>query len=387
MSGNIFDLLIIGGGFAGTALAYSATKRGADVLLLEANSICSGSSAACCGRAQIIESEEEDLDLVLAGFSKLEDLGNELEIDLEWELPGHLTLLSSMEQWQQYIELTERLNHHKGEAEMLDLPTLHAAEPNLHIEGLVGAAYSMEGHLNPFKFCLGYAQAARRLGATLLTHTPVSGFERCANRITAVRAGNEQFSADTILLATGAWTDKLSKMAGSSLPICFTHAEAMVSEPLPPLINHHIGMSGFYEAVHGTERMVAFGLGQHRNGTLVISNAIMQANEIEMNSTAWALPAIAKVLLDLCPLMKNMRIIRTWAAPSPFMPDYKPSIGWMPGCDNLFVAAGFHLSIPTIPLFAQVIVDTLLQEGDLSQNSILRAYSPERFKDSTNEIG
>jgi glycine/D-amino acid oxidase-like deaminating enzyme len=384
MIGKVYDLLIIGGGFAGTAMAYSAARRGINVLLLEAGSLCSGSSAACCGRAQIIESESADLDLVLAGFSKLEDLESELEIDLEWELPGHITLLSSQDQWQQYEKLTGRLNQHGVEAEMLDLPNLHAAEPNLQIEGLIGAAYSKEGHLNPFKFCLGFAQAAKRLGAILLPYTRVTGFEHDNNRITSVQTENSQFSANTILLAAGAWTGKLAKMAGSSLPVCFNHAEAMVSEPLQPRINHHIGMSGFYEAVHGNERMVSLGVGQHRNGSLVISNAIEQAYEISMSSSAWSMPALAKVLLDLCPFLKNTHIIRSWAAPSPFMPDYKPAVGWLPGCDNLYVAAGFHLSIPTIPLFAQIIVDNLLQKGDLNQNSILKSYSPARFQGSQN---
>ena len=289
MTGKVYDLLIIGGGFAGTALAYSAARRGIHVLLLEAGSLCSGSSAACCGRAQIIESESADLDLVLAGFSKLEDLGSELEIDLEWELPGHITLLSSQDQWQQYKALTGRLNQHGVEAEMLDLPSLHAAEPNLYLEGLIGAAYSKEGHLNPFKFCLGFAQAAKRLGAILLPYNPVIGFEQDYNRITGVRTETSQFSANTILLAAGAWTGKLAKMAGSSLPVCFNHAEAMVSEPLPPRIHHHIGMSGFYEAVHGNQRMVSLGVGQHRNGSLVISNAIEQAHEISMDSSTWSM--------------------------------------------------------------------------------------------------
>jgi glycine/D-amino acid oxidase-like deaminating enzyme len=61
------------------------------------------------------------------------------------------------------------------------------------------------------------------------------------------------------------------------------------------------------------------------------------------------------------------------------LPDYQPSIGWMPGIDNLYVAAGFHLAIPTIPVLAEAIIRSLLQEGDEGQKSILRAYSPERF--------
>jgi sarcosine oxidase subunit beta len=380
MKGITCDLLIVGGGLAGTALAYSAAKLGAEVLLLEGGSICSGTSGACAGRAQIIESETDQyLDLVLAGFSKLEGLGDELGVDLEWELPGHLTLLFTEDQWRQYEVLTRRLNRKGVEAELLDLPALLEAEPHLRSGGCLGAAYSKEGHLNPFKLCMGYASAARRAGATLLTRAAVVGFERRAGKITGVCTENEKFSARFTLLATGAWTGGMAERAACSLPMRFTHAEAIVSEPLPRLIHHHIGMSGFYEAVHGQDRTVTLGLGQHRNGSLVISNAIQQASTIDRNSTAWGLTAIVKALVSIFPDLGNIRIVRSWAAPSPFLPDYQPSIGWMPGIDNLYVAAGFHLAIPTIPVLAEAIIRSLLQEGDEGQKSILRAYSPERF--------
>jgi glycine/D-amino acid oxidase-like deaminating enzyme len=380
MPGKSCDLLIVGGGFAGAALAYYAAKSGAEVLLLEAGPICSGTSGACAGRAQIIESETEDyLDLVLDGFSRLEGLSAELGIDLEWELPGHLTLMYYEGQWRQYEVLTRRLNAHGVPAEMLDRQNLMAVEPCLRAEGCIGAAYSEEGRLNPFKFCLGFARAAARHGARLRTLTPVTGFVRQADRITRVWAGNETYSAGTVLLAAGAWTGELANMAGSQLPMRFTHAEALVSEPLTPFIYHHIGMSGFYEAVHGADRAVTLGIGQHRNGALVVSNAIQQADTIDRASTAWGLPAIVKAVYSLFPALKNLRIVRTWAAPSPFLPDYLPAIGWLPDVSNLYVAAGFHLAIPTIPILAEAIASCALRAGDERQNALLRSFSPERF--------
>jgi glycine/D-amino acid oxidase-like deaminating enzyme len=146
---------------------------------------------------------------------------------------------------------------------------------------------------------------------------------------------------------------------------------------LPPLIHRHVGMSGFYEVVHGQERSVTLGLGQHRNGALVISNAIRQAAAIDRHSTLWGMTAILEALVEIFPLLRDVRIVRSWAAPSPFLPDYLPSIGWMPGVENLYVAAGFHLAIPTIPLFAPEIARVLL--GARDAGSILAPFSPARF--------
>ena len=68
MPDNSFDVVIIGGGFAGTAIAWQLAKRGQCVLLLEANSLGGGTSGASAGRAQVSESHRgAHLDLVLAG--------------------------------------------------------------------------------------------------------------------------------------------------------------------------------------------------------------------------------------------------------------------------------------------------------------------------------
>ncbi len=375
-------MLIIGGGFAGTALAYSAARQGVQVVLVEAGEIGSGTSAACAGRAQIIESEtEEYLDLVLEGISKLDSLGEELGQDLEWDLPGHLTLLFNEEQQHCYSGLIERLHRHGVEAGMLDLSDLLKAEPNLRLDGCVGAAYSQEGHLNPFRFCQGYVRAARRFGAKLLTHTKVTGFEQQAGRIILVRTEEHRISAGIVVLAAGVWTGELARMARSNLPMHFTHAEAVVSEPLPRFIHHHIGMSGFYEAVHGQQQTVTLGVGQHRNGSLVISNAIQQTEEIDRNSTHWGMPALAKAVVHFFPALRNIRLVRTWASPSPFLPDYQPALGRMPGLENLYCAAGFHLAVPTIPLLAEAFAGCLVSGEAAEENYILKRFSPMRFEE------
>jgi glycine/D-amino acid oxidase-like deaminating enzyme len=382
MSIKTYDIAIIGGGFAGSALAYYCTEAGASVLLLEAGSICCGTSSACAGRAQIIESETDDyLDLVVAGFNKLADLGVEIDTNLEWELPGHLTLLFNEDQWKQYESITKRLTNHNVEAGMLDLTALREIEPHLQPNQCIGAAYSKEGHLNPFKFCMGFANAARRKGATIMTNTSVTGFGRNSNRITSVQSGNETYFSDAIILASGAWSGQIANLAGFNLPMHFTHAEAFVTEPLPKIIDHHVGISGFYEAVHGSERTVTLGLGQHKNGTLVVSNAIQKADKIDNSSTTWGMPAIARALSQYFPRLNDARIIRTWAMPSPFLPDFLPAIGWIPQCENIFVAAGFHLAIPTIPLLAENIASLILQNDNTRAVDLLKPYSPNRFKE------
>jgi|AutmiccommuBRH23_1029490.scaffolds.fasta_scaffold00049_53 glycine/D-amino acid oxidase-like deaminating enzyme len=380
MKTNYYDMIIIGAGFAGCALAYQFSKAKVKTLLIESGGICSGTSSACAGRAQIIESQtDEYLEIVLKGYSKLPDLGDELGVDLEWETPGHLTLLYSEQELSHYQYLTSRLNSHGIEAHMLDSQTLRKIEPHLLAHKCVGAAYSLEGHLNPFKFCLGYMNAARNNGVDLKLNSEVTKFQLDNQRITGVYANGELFSAHTVIFATGAWTGSLTRMLDCELPISFTKAEAMVSQPLPKILSHHIGVSGFYEAVHGQNKIVTLGLGQHRNGSLIISNAIQPASVIDRSSSSWALPSISNQLQRFFPALDPINILRTWSAPSPFSKDSLPVIGWMPQFKNLYIATAFHLAIPTIPLISEEVCRHILQSNLNKTSDFLKPFFPNRF--------
>ncbi|MEJ5201372.1 MAG: FAD-dependent oxidoreductase [Anaerolineales bacterium] len=376
------DVIVIGGGFSGVLLTYYLSVTGIRVVLLEAGSLGCGSSGACAGRVQLIESEtEEYLDLALSGFSRLAATREELEIDLEWELPGHITLLSTIEQWNAYQERVNCLQRKGIVAEMLDCGTLQKYEPALSVSGLLGAVYSQEAHLNPFNFLMGYANAARRSGATILTQTPVTGFQVENGTILTILSKREKFVADTVVLACGAWTGILAEWAGGELPMRFTHAEALVTEPIPRIIHHHVGMAGFYETVHGNKPTVTLGVGQHPNGTLVVSNAIQQSSEIDQASTAWGMPALSNALKKYFPALSQVRVMRTWAAPSPFLPDYLPAVGWLPGFENLFVLAGLHLAIPTVPILAEWSAKMVLERQEIPA---LSSFSPGRFTSGGN---
>jgi sarcosine oxidase subunit beta len=360
------EVLVIGGGLAGLSIAYQLARLGIKPLLLEAGALFSGTSGACAGRAQVLDSHPGSyLDLVLSGINCLRTLGEELEFDLEWQEPGHLALIQTPWEWDALAQRVADLRQRGVLAEMVAEAELRRLEPLLETNGLLGAALALEGHLNPFRLCQGLAMAARRLGAQICTHTPVIRFKVEQGKVTKVVTERETCTPQVAILAGGAWTGVLLSKIDVVLPIQFTQAEALITEPLPPRLNHHVGMADFYHAVHGGDCKVAFGVGQHPNGTLFVSNAIQPVPCDEMGlglarqSSAWGLRALAQALHRLFPSLSSVRVMRTWSAPSPFLPDYLPVIGWasLDGSapSNLYLAAGFHLAIPTIATLSRWI--------------------------------
>ncbi len=375
-----YDIIIIGAGFTGCALAYQFSKAKAKTLLLESSAPCSGTSAACAGRVQVIESEtKEYLKIVKEGFQKIPTLEEELNIDLEWEIPGHLTLLFSEKDLNFYEVKVEQLHSLGLDAEILDPATLQKLEPYIELNNCIGAVRSVEGRINPFNFCFGYLNGARQHQATILPHQKVVGFEINSQTITAVHTQNNVFYGKTIILATGAWTAHIGNLLNVDIPIRYTKAEALVSEPIRKVLNHHIGTTGFYKSVHGDERSVTLGVGQHHNGSLIISNAITPTNEIARASSDWGLPSISHEFKKFFPNLGPVNVLRTWSAPSPFAKDFIPVVGWLPQFENVYLAAAFHLAIPTIPLFSEKISKHILDGENNIEAIFLESYSPSRF--------
>jgi glycine/D-amino acid oxidase-like deaminating enzyme len=174
----------------------------------------------------------------------------------------------------------------------------------------------------------------------------------------------------------GPWTARVAALAGANVPIHHTHAEAFVTEPVSLPLHHTIGLADFYETIHGKARAVSVGFHRDPNGSLVVTEAVTQTSEIHSRPSAWGISGIASDLLSLYPALAQAKVVRSWGVPTPYTPDDEPIIGWLPGRDNLFVAAGFLVTITAMPLLSEWMARLILGE----QIGIdLELFSPARF--------
>ena len=145
-----------------------------------------------------------NLRLIRARLARLETLEEELGANFEWRHIGFLALIDSQHLWDEWIERAAILTVAGIPTQMLDQAALRKAEPYLYADGFLGAAYALEGLLNPFRFCAACARAARRHGARLRQRTPVTGMRLAGRRVVAVEAGGERFAADQVAVMCGA---------------------------------------------------------------------------------------------------------------------------------------------------------------------------------------
>jgi glycine/D-amino acid oxidase-like deaminating enzyme len=373
-----YDVIIIGGGFLGLSSAYHLARMGVRCLLLEAGDIGSGTSAACTGRAQVCEGQLDPLNiqLVREGFERHQLLEEELREGYDWRKIDLFLLIRNETTWNRWQERAAVLTPAGIPTEVVDRERLQKAEPNMNTDGLLGAAHAVEGMLNPLKFSFAYAAAAQRSGAEIRGNTPVTGLEVKGRRVTGVITRAGTYYSDKVAVMAGAWTPQITRLAGVDLPIRHTHAEALITEPIPHRVYNNIEIADFYETIHGKPRAVAIGVHQDPNGTLIITEAVTQTKHLHKRVSAWGLSAIANELLELYPLLKNVRVVRSWGRPTSFTPDENPIVGWVPELENLYAAASLVETLTTVPVLSEWMA--MMIQGQNPPVSLAK-YSPARF--------
>ncbi len=373
-----YDVIIIGGGFLGVSTAYQLAKAGARTLLLEAGDIGSGTSGSCSGRAQVCEGHLDPLNirLIRDGLKLHETLEEELGLAYEWRKAGLILLLRSEKLQQLWIERARILSSQGIPTEIIDVKSLQTAEPNLNTDGVLGAAYAVEGMLNPLRFTHAYAGAAERHGATLRRNARVTGMQVQNRKVTAVTTAAETFYADKVAVMAGAWEHLVTRLAGVEVPIRPIHAEAFITEPFPSMIFHNIELADSYEIINGKEKACTMGIHPEPNGSLGIAEAVTHTDELHKRASAWGICAMTANLVKLYPSLARVRVMRSWGRPTSFTPDEEPLVGWVPELDNMYVATSLVETITAVPVLSEWMA--MMIRGETPPES-LDQFSPARF--------
>lgn len=329
------DVVVIGGGVVGCAVAFELARLGCtSVTLVERNTLSSGSTGRC--GAGVRQQFGTELNCVLAResvriFEKMDDY-LDYEPGVEFRQSGYLMLAFSDKQWDQFqrnVELERGLG--------IDVNTLTVEQalkivPFLNTEGMVGATFcQQDGHANPFHTTFAYAQAAARRGVKIMTHTEVIGIEVENNKIRAVITDKGRIATDTVVNCAGAYSGKIAGMAGIDLPVWGERHQILITEPVEPIMGpmvisfHH----DFYcqQTVHGS-----FIMGVGMPG---------EPKGYDIHSSVDFLERMARAVAHLLPPVAQLRVVRQWAGLYDRSPDAQPILGECPPVDRFFNANGF----------------------------------------------
>ena len=231
------EIVIIGGGAIGCAIAYHLVRCGArDVLLLERRQLTHGSTWHAAGLVGQLRSSKNLTRLMQRSASLYRTLEAETGQATGWHGVGSLRLAASEERWD---ELKRAATTGKGFG--FDLHLIDAAEagrlhPLLETRDLRGAVWvPSDGYVDPASVTQALARGARDRGARLREGVRVEDLRRTGRRITHVVTDHGTVECGTVVNATGMWGAELGRMAGIGIPVCALEHQYAVTEKIAGL--------------------------------------------------------------------------------------------------------------------------------------------------------
>ncbi|WP_345072969.1 FAD-binding oxidoreductase [Phytohabitans flavus] len=379
------DLVVVGAGIVGAACAYQATQVGLSVTVVERGPIVGGTTGA--GEGNILVSDKEpgpELDLALLSIGRwqaLADLpleGGTFGAAVEVENKGGLVVASGQSTLDGLDKLAAQQRDAGVEAVPVPAGRLHDEEPHL-ADGLAGGyLYPQDMQVQPMLAAAHLLRLARRAGATVLPHEPVTGFLRDGERVTGVRTARRAIPAGSVLNAAGTWAGQLAELAGVRLPVAPRRGFILVTEPLPAIIRHKVYLADYVaDVASGSAALQSSPVVEGTRSGTVLIGATRERVGFDAAMSLPALRRLAAGAVQLFPVLRDVAVIRAYRGFRPYCPDHLPVIGPDPRAPGLHHAcghegAGIGLSLGTARLVAQVLVG---DRPDLDTYP----FRPERF--------
>ena len=231
------SVVVVGGGVVGLSAAYHLAAAGVpDVQLLERDTLGSGSTCRAAGGVRAQFSDPVNIELGRRSLEVFETFEERFGQQIDLHQVGYLFLLDSAEDVAAFERSVARQNEHGVPSRMIDVAEARALSPEIDPSGLLAAAWSpTDGHCTPESVVLGYAGAARRAGARLLTRCAVTGVDTDDSQVRAVRTSHGLVRTEVVVCAAGAWSAALGAMAGVDLPVVPLRRQVVTTGPLPGL--------------------------------------------------------------------------------------------------------------------------------------------------------
>ena len=266
------DVVVIGGGIAGTASAYFLAKQGVSVLLCEKGRVAGEQSSRNWGWVRQQGRDWAELPIMIEANRIWRGLATETgDADLAFTQTGCLYLIETKAQQAKYEAWYEMALRHQLGTKLLSKSELDAQFPGIAGNWLGAMTTPSDGCAEPFVAVPALARAARRAGALVRESCAVRTLDVQAGRVAGVITEHGRVRTDRVLVAGGAWSTHFLANAGLDLPQLAVRSTVARTTPGPASYVGNISSPGLT-------------LRRRRDGGYTVATGDLAEHYLSMNS-------------------------------------------------------------------------------------------------------
>ena len=334
---NEYDVVIIGGGGHGLATAfYLAKEHGVNnVAVIEKGWLGGGNTGR---NTTIIRSNylwDESAGIYEKSLQLYEGLSQALNFNIMLSQRGVLNLAHNLHDLR---ELERRVNANilNGiDSEILNtqevknfVPIINT-DPNSRYPILGASLQRRGGTARHDAVAWGFARSADKLGVDIIQQCEVTGIKQRRGRVIGVETTRGLIKTKKVGIVVAGHSSELARMAGFRLPVNSYTLQALVTEPVKPVLDTVVMSNAVHVYVSQSDK-----------GELVIGAGIDGAHSYSQRGSLHVIEGQLGALCELFPITSRLRMMRQWGGTVDTCPDASPIIGKTP-VDGLFINCGW----------------------------------------------
>jgi sarcosine oxidase subunit beta len=368
-----YDIVIIGGGGHGLATAYYLAKEHgiANVAVLEKGWLGGGNTGR---NTTIVRSNylwDESAAIYEHSLKLWEGLSQDLNFNVMFSQRGLLSLAHTQHELRELHRRINAIRLNGIDSEFLTVAQLREFCPILDCSPtarypVLGASLQRRGGTARHDaVAWGYARGADSRGVDIIQNCEVTGFRISNGRVQGVETTRGYIGARRIGMVAAGHSGVLAGLAGFRLPVESHPLQALVSEPIKPVLDTVVMSSAVHVYVSQSDK-----------GELVMGAGIDGYNSYAQTGSPPVVEHLLNALVELFPIFSRLRVLRQWGGIVDVCPDASPIIGRTP-VEGLYINCGWGTGgFKATPGSGWVFAHTLAQERP---HPLAEPFALERF--------
>lgn len=230
--------VVIGGGIAGCSTLYHLTQEGwTDVVLIERDELTSGTTWHSAAQVTNFGGNQTMVGLKTHSINLYKELADDPDYPINYHHgDGGIRLANTEAQMQGYRHFASMARGMDVHLEILDAEECARRHPLISTDNLIGGLWDpLDGDIDPAQLCQALARRARKAGAEVYRHTPVTGLTQHKDDTWTVHTTKGDIDCDVVVNAGGYRVNEVGAMMGVHHPVMSMEHQYFLTEDIPAI--------------------------------------------------------------------------------------------------------------------------------------------------------